>query len=82
MKKLIGIFMVETGSAIKVVKAWGETPLNVVERKFPHRTDDVVCIDLREYNPETEMYTIKGKEGHQILLNISNPDGYQILKTI
>ena len=70
MKKLIGIFVVEMGSTIKVVKAWGETPLNVVEREFPRRTSDVSCIDIREYNPETEMYNIETKEGYTILKTI------------
>ena len=71
MKKMIGIFVFEAGYAnIKIVKAWGETPLRVVEREFPRRTSDVSCIDIREYNPETEMYNIETKEGYTVLKTI------------
>ena len=68
---MVGIFIFEMGYAnIKIVKAWGETPLHVVEREFPRRTSDVSCIDIREYNPETEMYNIKGKEGYTVLKTV------------
>ena len=68
---LIGLFIVGTGSSVKLVKAWGETPANIVEREFP-RAEEVELIDLREYSPETELYEYKGKEGYTILKMIKS----------
>lgn len=64
----IGVFIVSTGSTVKVIRAWGETPCDVVLREFPRA--EVELIDLRKYSTETEPCEYKGKEGYILLKTI------------